>query len=324
MKSILKQKSTQIVIILLICIFSLFYLSTVAYSAFSSTMNITGIAKSRVETDVRITNFSIYEISNATSQYEEFSKNTLSASIEFKQTGTVTYKIEVTNYGAEEVGIYDITGLPEGISYEIINYNLKDKICNEYNKCNNLAVKEFYIKLSGTNTIKEFTITMDFRTFHKITYLNLTGQYPTEIMDRDSISIDLSNENPVFINVKSSETVDYVYLGSILYLNNITNDIEVESISGVNNAYDYTGNVQTFIAPITGVYKLEVWGAQGADNGGYGGYSTGEIELQKDQTLYIYEGGAGSKYSGYTPGSGGYNGGGACHGGLVQRFKPHK
>ena len=38
-------------------------------------MNINGIAYSRVETDVRITNFSIYETNNAISSYEEFSKN---------------------------------------------------------------------------------------------------------------------------------------------------------------------------------------------------------------------------------------------------------
>ena len=70
MKSIFKSKSTKIVITLLFCIITIFFLSTIAYSAFSSTMNITGLAHSRVEADTRITNFTVDEIVNATSSYE--------------------------------------------------------------------------------------------------------------------------------------------------------------------------------------------------------------------------------------------------------------
>ena len=34
--------------------------------------------------------------------------------------------------------------------------------------------------------------------------------------------------------------------------------------AGTKN-FDYTGGIQTFTAPDTGTYKLEVWGAQGGD-----------------------------------------------------------
>ena len=86
MKSIFKSKSTKIVITLLFCIITIFFLSTIAYSAFSSTMNITGLAHSRVEADTRITNFTVDEIVNATSSYEEFGKDHISTSI--SSTGT--------------------------------------------------------------------------------------------------------------------------------------------------------------------------------------------------------------------------------------------
>ena len=66
----------------------------------------------------------------------------------------------------------------------------------------------------------------------------------------------------------------------------------------------------TFKAPVTGKYKLETWGAQGGgDKGGYGGYSSGEITLKKDDLLYVYVGGQGSAKS-TTTNVGGYNGGG--------------
>jgi hypothetical protein len=82
--------------------------------------------------------------------------------------------------------------------------------------------------------------------------------------------------------------------------------------------YDYTGNIQSFTAPVTGTYKLEVWG--GGSNAaisdtktasqGKGGYATGTIHMSSEEELYICVGGAGATNNGITGGSGGYNGGG--------------
>ena len=63
--------------------------------------------------------------------------------------------------------------------------------------------------------------------------------------------------------------------------------------------YDYTGAIQTFTAPKTGIYSLETWGAQGGDatdgtntaRGGYGAYAYGEVLLQQGETVYITVGG---------------------------------
>ncbi len=71
-----------------------------------------------------------------------------------------------------------------------------------------------------------------------------------------------------------------------------------------------------FKAPKTGIYKLETWGAQGGGNdlylGGYGGYSVGNINLNKDDIIYITIAGKGN-YISCTDSSlisGGFNGGG--------------
>ena len=93
--------------------------------------------------------------------------------------------------------------------------------------------------------------------------------------------------------------------------------------------FDYTGAEQTFVAPVSGTYKVELWGAQGGDNGngligGLGGYVSGNINLKEAKNLYIYVGGVGqinvsnnqdlgdnymNEYFGSV--AGGYNGGGA-------------
>ncbi len=86
--------------------------------------------------------------------------------------------------------------------------------------------------------------------------------------------------------------------------------------------FTYTGSEQEFVPPQDGIYKIELWGAQGGDFGGYfggkGAYTVGNIELATIDKLYVYVGesgdnieqirfnGGGLKEIGY-----GANGGGA-------------
>jgi len=113
-------------------------------------------------------------------------------------------------------------------------------------------------------------------------------------------------------------------------INDINGDISVDIVNDsteydtkayldcdVDNTwdFDYTGGEQTFTAPITGTYKLEVWGAQGGSinetyYGGYGAYSFGNIKISQNDKLYINIGGQGSDYNLDKLAPGGYNGGG--------------
>ena len=99
-----------------------------------------------------------------------------------------------------------------------------------------------------------------------------------------------------------------------LYINNFSNKMKCNlyfvNYSGQTTFdFDYTGGEQTFVAPVSGTYKLETWGAQGGHGqttytGGYGGYSFGIITLNLNTTVYLNVGGSGSEFDG------GYNGGG--------------
>lgn len=81
---------------------------------------------------------------------------------------------------------------------------------------------------------------------------------------------------------------------------------------GTVEEFNYTGDMQTFTAPATGIYKLGVYGAQGGStalSGGKGGHSSGYVTLTKGDILYICVGGKGGDTGSGTDG-GGYNGGG--------------
>ena len=84
---------------------------------------------------------------------------------------------------------------------------------------------------------------------------------------------------------------------------------------GQSQSFAYTGSIQTFTVPFTGLYKLYLIGASGGYHNsvgcltGLGGVTTQYIKLKKGTVLYVVVGGKGPQANAKTI-SGGYNGGG--------------
>lgn len=75
---------------------------------------------------------------------------------------------------------------------------------------------------------------------------------------------------------------------SINYIN-----VNLRNMSYNRKVWDYpfSGYEQTFVVQKTGTYKVELWGAKGGGtNGGKGAYTSGKIELTKNEIFYIYVG----------------------------------
>jgi len=73
----------------------------------------------------------------------------------------------------------------------------------------------------------------------------------------------------------------------------------------------YTGNVQQYVVPKSGNYKIECWGASGGSSNLCGAYTSGVISLTEGTTLFVYVGQIGSGITGKAvdnPGT--FNGGG--------------
>lgn len=86
------------------------------------------------------------------------------------------------------------------------------------------------------------------------------------------------------------------------------------TVEGTVYTFGYTGGAQTFTAPETGKYYVELWGASGGTYstiaGGKGAFTSGNISLAKGTILYIYVGQAGATLD--APTGQKFNGGGTA------------
>lgn len=98
-----------------------------------------------------------------------------------------------------------------------------------------------------------------------------------------------------------SSTLDYVDGEEVLKLTSSHTTKDLYAV-WMKSEYPYTASVQTFTVPLDGRYKVELWGAQGGAYGSYlsaGAYTSGDIELTKDENLYVYVGRHGMDSSRY-------------------------
>ena len=164
---------------ILIVIFIVCFISIV-YSSFGTTGRISDIvATVALQDDLRITDITYSTATNSgSSNYAENSKHTILSSVNLpNESSTVTYTIELTNFGNVEKGIYDITGLPDNLTYEMSGYTMRDDVCDDSGSCTLGAIKELTITIgyaSGGYTLSTTTydinLIFDFRTFYTITW----------------------------------------------------------------------------------------------------------------------------------------------------------
>ena len=159
----------------------------------------------------------------------------------------------------------------------------------------------------------------------------VTGDYSKtgNLSDNVIVYSALASGDSKTINIKLTGTGEYSGKIKVRYKDYVEN-FNYNGTNGVD------GSEQTFIIPTSGHYEIEAWGAQGAvgkgqseyiSTGGYGGYSVGVINPNKNTILYINVGGQGgitttgdtTKVGGYNGGnsSGGYLWGGAGSGGAT-------
>lgn len=169
-----------------------------------------------------------------------------------------------------------------------------------------------------TKDSKEKAIRADAITFIKLVR-DMAGKNLAEDGELDSGLYTVAQLKTLGINVTGREPdtgyvflADYKVVGYCLKydsfkVTNIESDEPLEKGECPTSAGSYLGDsysleyeslstYTTFVAPVDGTYFIELWGAQGNDanrgrsSGGKGAYTSGFINLEKGQTLYVYVG----------------------------------
>ena len=211
--------------------------------------------------------------------------------------------------------IHDVQN--EGLSntYIVANQTNRDEIIAKTNKIiyeNGTVCKLSINKLGGNNTLtfkfcndKELLINVT-RERLTITYNSQKYNYPMKdpkaYYDPNITytTFSFNGKNYVKVNIVTTKkgqqknTIDDVEI--VAFANNISME------TGIAASYSYTGSYDSFVAEKEGLYKIELWGAQGGNSGnalgGRGAYTKGVIWLSTGDTLYVYVGGQGTTFNG--------------------------
>lgn len=231
---------------------------SVGYSSFESNLLIDSIALDvRIEKDIRITNISLSSSNDATSHYEEYNVSNISSGVSLpKSSSSVTYLIEVTNYGNVDMGILNISNLPSNLEYELKDYKLKEKLCDSEGVCKLGSKSKFYLtikykdgKYDSKNIDFNFSLSFDFRPFYIVTYQNFDNitNYPSEVIESGTLRIDFSKDSVSMINVEMNNSLltmgaNYDYSNYVLTLNDVLGPVHIIHIEGrkeVSSGYSF-------------------------------------------------------------------------------------
>ena len=183
---------------------------------------------------------------------------------------------------------------------------------------NDNSVLTYEITNNSSNYDAEVSVNCKVKDEGSAKYTSIKNEFDgnaTKVLAKETINGKLT------INLEkiATEEVREEYVCGLTF-NALERDTLGETYSGPTEwTFNYTGSEQTFTVPISGTYQLEAWGAQGGHSqwsyGGNGGYSSGSIYLNRNDTLTIVVGGQGGgiHQSGYwgDRAYGGYNGGGS-------------
>lgn len=229
----------------------------------------------------------------------------------------------------------DVTGEmvayePSGVIIEEVNYlssNNADTTNSKINKTTG-SILNSTVVLSPTDASSSITYQITLYNLNEYNYRFIETTYEPTFYDNENITYELNGittDTVINSNERITFDITFKYKDNITP-SNITNTLNsyIQFIFGFTDTivgnYSYTGDYQTFIAPKTGTYKIELWGASGGrdmlqgelydNNTGLGGYTSGTIYLKKGDTLYVYVGGKGQDAVLQGNSKGGYNGGG--------------
>ena len=238
MKNIIKNYHLLYSILIILCICFL----SIGFSAFQNKLYIDDIGLTvKVDKDIRIMGVQIDSVNNAISTYEDYNVSNINSNIKLESEDSyIIYNVDIYNLGNVEMGLKEININNENLKVEIINYNLKTKLCEENDKCSSGAKIKLKVKVSyqngkydNTATMNNIKIDFSFGRIYNINYNDIDStNLPKEIIEGETLNVNITNQIDYFLKVfmnnkKLSSESDYQYENDNLIVPNVNGDINI-------------------------------------------------------------------------------------------------
>lgn len=221
---------------------------SIGFSAFNVELGIRNIlATVKVKADIRVIGVSQKDSSEgAYSISLNYNKTNINGTAILPNADSyIDYDINIANIGNLEMGIKNITSENENLDYELLNYNLKEKICVETegtSSCNLGIEKTITLRVkwkdgmyNRDNTSSLFLFNLDFENYHKITVedsiKDLIINCPREVINTDNLEFTYIGEKfdvRVFMN---GQIYPYKKEGQKIIIENVTGPVLIKYIS---------------------------------------------------------------------------------------------
>ena len=263
-----KLKSSVIIsyaiLIFVICL-------SIGFSTFSNQLNIKNIIASvRVNADIRITSVNLSEAYNdAYSTSLDYNKTNINGTtILPNEDSYIDYVVNIVNLGKIEMGIKEITLNNDNLDYELIDYNLGDKLCvieEETTKCTLGIEKQIIVRLKwkngsydSSNTENNFVLDFNFQNYQKVyiedTVVQNITDCPSEVINSDDLTFRYTGEKfDIRIYMGSKRINDYTFENGLVTIKNVTDPVYIKYISyniengsfetpTINSSYSYVSS----------------------------------------------------------------------------------
>ena len=222
---------------------------SIGFSAFSNQLNIKDIIASvRVNADIRITSVNLSEAYNdAYSTSLDYNKTNINGTtILPNEDSYIDYVVNIVNLGKVETGIKEITLNNDNLDYELIDYNLGDKLCvieEETTKCTLGIEKQIIVRLKwkngsydSSNTENNFVLDFNFQNYQKV-YIEDTAaqnitECPSEVINSGDLTFRYTGEKfDIRIYMGSKRINDYTFENGLVTIKNVTDPVYIKYIS---------------------------------------------------------------------------------------------
>ena len=233
---------SYVILIFVICL-------SIGFSAFSEQLNIKNIIASvRVKSDIRVTSVNLEDAYNgAYSTSLNYNKTNINGTaILPSEDSYIDYIVRITNLGKVEMGIKEITLSNDSLDYELIDYNLEDKLCileEETLNCTLGIEKQIIVRIKwkngsydSSNTENNFVLNFDFQNYQNVYIEDTIAQNivdcPTEVINSGDLTFTYTGEKfDVRIYMGSKRINNYTNENGLITIKNVTEPIYLKYIS---------------------------------------------------------------------------------------------